>query len=171
MQWHFRDAEERDIDDCAQIHVDCIHTTLSAYYSQIQLQQYLAALDYQFYVQMLKTGHFVVAEEKDSNSIIAFAYMEKATICSFSTDVDFEIQKFYVSPNKSRKGVGKALYRELERRVVEQGAHSIGVKSSSYAISFYETCGFRLTGVEDPLETEGVKCGQLMRKNMAKIIK
>ena len=158
MQLLFRNARTADVEDIMQIHRACL-STLVTHYSTERVQQYINILSFEYYAPLLKNGHFIVAVKEEENRAIAFSHMEKCNTHNFSTPVDFEIHKFYVSPEESRKGVGRSLCEELERRALEEGACGIGVKSSLNAVPFYETCGFRQTGVEDPSDVGGVMMG------------
>ena len=60
----------------------------------------------------------------------------------YSSEVTFEVFGFYVSPKVQRRGVGRKLMAELERRAMAQGCVRLGVCSTLNAIPFYEACGF-----------------------------
>ena len=165
MQWVLRNAEEADIIDIMQIHEDCLYKSMRSHYTLSEMRQYNSMLNFEYYAGFLKTGQFVMVAREDNNQVIAFAYMEKSVEHNFTTDIDFEIHKLYVSPAVSGKGVGKTLYRELEQRALEDVTCCIiGVKSSLKAIFFYEACGFKLTGVDDSYEIGGaqLKCKHMI---------
>lgn len=91
--------------------------------------------------------HCVVVEDSNKN-IVAFGYIIGKTLnfdVEFTKGIDCKLDKLYVSPDVSRQGVGKLLYRELERRALEEGASGIGLLSSLYAVPFYEAHGFTVT--------------------------
>ena len=60
----------------------------------------------------------------------------------YSSQVKFEVFGFYVSPKVQRRGVGRRLMAELERRAMAQGCVRLGVCSTLNATPFYEACGF-----------------------------
>jgi putative acetyltransferase len=55
-----------------------------------------------------------------------------------------EIRACYVAPEVSRKGVGSALLREIERAAIEQGLTSLKLDSSVTAEPFYGFHGYRI---------------------------
>ena len=93
---------------------------------------------------MQKDSEFVVVLDKNDSCIVAFGHMGKKSSKEFSAEVDYEVYGFYVSPSVGRRGVGRMLYQELEKRAVEQGGHGMGVKSTLNAVPFYVACGFEL---------------------------
>lgn len=52
--------------------------------------------------------------------MIAFGYIGRTFVHEliFSENVNFELSKCYVSPDMSRRGLGKALCTKLERRAL-----------------------------------------------------
>lgn len=138
-----RDAEESDTEGIMRVHTDCILKVCSSHYSQDQVQRWAQAQTLQRYASLVsRPDHFVlVVERGDSKRVVGFGHMGRSE-GRFSPEVDFEIYSFYVSPAVSRRGVGRMLYAELERRALRQGGCGIGVKSSLNAVPFYEACGF-----------------------------
>lgn len=55
-----------------------------------------------------------------------------------------EIRACYVAPEASRKGVGSALLREMEREATEQGLTFLELDSSVTAESFYSFHGYQI---------------------------
>lgn len=145
-QWSIRDAKEADVEEIMQVHLDCIQKICCHHYSQHQVENWMRRQSLQRYTSFIKQSNdFVVVLAKDS--VVGFGHMGKVgkeVAGKFSSQVDFEVYGFYVSPSVLRKGVGKQLYGELERRALEQGGHGIGVVSTLNAIPFYEACGFEV---------------------------
>lgn len=56
--------------------------------------------------------------------------------------VDGEVRAVYVHPAVARRGVGAALYADLERAAHEAGLGSLGLWASLNAVDFYERQGF-----------------------------
>ena len=145
MQWLLRDAEKGDAERMVQVHLKCIKEIYSNIYSEYQVDCLTKALSLESYVPFI-TGddHCVVAEDSKTGDIVAFGCIGKTFTGEFTNIVDFELRKLYVSPDSLRRGIGKLLYGELERRVLEEGGRGIGVTSSLNAVPFYEARGFTL---------------------------
>lgn len=93
------------------------------------------------FVLVLRRG-----SDKDEATVVAFGHMGQELQGIFSAWVTHEVYGFYVSPDCLRKGVGRLLFGELERRALEQGSNGIGVVSTLNAVPFYEACGFEVVG-------------------------
>ncbi len=146
-----READEKDVEGIMKVHIDCIQKLCSSHYSQDQIQQWVGGQSLQRYASFVKqedSTFIVVLDQKDSR-IVAFGHMGKKSCDKFSADIDFELYGFYVSPTVGRRGVGRKLYQELERRAVEQGGHGMGVMSTLNAVPFYQACGFELMAESD----------------------
>ncbi len=137
MELFIRDAQERDMDGVMQVHVNCIQRVCSSYYGAEmgQRQPWLLILD-----QYSKT--LSCCGDGDDN-IFAFAYVGILSPEMCSSKMDFELHKLYVSPVVGRRGIGRKLLEELERRVSNDGGNGIALKSSMNAVPFYEACGYR----------------------------
>jgi putative acetyltransferase len=66
-----------------------------------------------------------------------------------------ELRACYVAPEASRKGVGSALMREIERAAREQGATFLEAESSLTASPFYATCGYEIRGYGEHILPNG----------------
>ena len=139
-----RDAEEKDVEGIICM-VDCLQRVCSTYYTEDTMQKWIDAQSLQECSFWIKTAaHFlVVANENDD--IFAFAYIGKCSPGTFSSSMDYELHKLYVSPDVMRKGIGRMLLEEVERRVRKDGAHGIALKSAMNAVSFYKACGYQHT--------------------------
>lgn len=139
----FRDATESDADGIWQVHTDSIKQLCSSHYSSEQIADWVGRQKRERYSQLIsRDDDFVVAEYGD-RKVVAFGHLGR---CSnhekFSSQVNFEVFGFYVSPTVKRQGVGRRLMAELERRAVVQGGVRLGVFSTLNAVPFYEACGF-----------------------------
>ena len=144
-----RDAQEKDANGIMQVHVDGIQKVCSSKYSKDQVQKWVSAQSRSEYLSWITTAeHFLVVANKEDD-IFGFAYVAKCSPDKFSSNMDFEVHKLYVSPAKARRGIGRKLLEELERRVSNDGGRGLAVKSSLNAVPFYEACGYQWTGVDD----------------------
>lgn len=145
MQWSLRDAKEADIGGMMLVQLSCFQRTLSHYYSQDQVEHLVLSQSVQAFTSLINEDHCIVAEDDSTGAIVAFGCIGKTSSGDFTAKCDFELQKLYVSPSVSRRGLGSRLFRELERRVMNQSGHGIGVVSTLNAVPFYQSCGFRVT--------------------------
>ncbi len=139
----FRDAVESDADSIFQVHIASIRQLCSAHYSKEQISGWIRRQRKERYIQLIaRNDDFVVAED-GSGQVIAFGHLGPCTDREqFSTEVNFEVYGFYVSPLVTRQGVGRRLMAELERRALKQGCVRLGVCSTLNATPFYKVCGF-----------------------------
>lgn len=162
-----RDAQENDVNGIMQVHIDCLQSVCSTHYTKDQVQKWVNAQSRSEYSSWIKVAaHFLVVADKDDN-IIAFAYIGKCSQEKFSPNMDYEVHKLYVSPAAGRRGIGRKLLEELERRVRNDGGTGIAIKSSMNAVQFYKACGYRWMGVDNV-----VRVGEALLecKHMEKLI-
>ncbi len=76
------------------------------------------------------------------DNIFAFAYTGILSPEMCSSEMDFELHKLYMSPVVGRRGIGRKLLEELEKRVSNDGGNGIALKSSMNTVPFYEACVF-----------------------------
>ena len=147
--WSLRDAKESDIEGMKLIHATSFREILCCCYTQDEIEHMLSMHTWQVYSSLINDGgHCIVAEDNSTHSILAFGCIGKCSNDNFTTSCDFELGKFYVDPSMLRRGLGTELFLDLEKRIVSEGGHGIGVVSSSYAVPFYQAQGFVVT-VED----------------------
>lgn len=141
---NFRDAVESDSDSILQVHASSVRQLCSLRYSREQISDWIGRQSRERFVQLIaRNDDFVVAEDSSSGQVIGFGHLGPCTDRErFSSEVNFEVYGFYVSPLVTRKGVGRRLMAELERRALEQGCVRLGVCSTLTATPFYEACGF-----------------------------
>ncbi|HVR69176.1 MAG TPA: GNAT family N-acetyltransferase [Verrucomicrobiae bacterium] len=56
------------------------------------------------------------------------------------------IRKLAVHPSVARRGIGRHMVEDAERRARDAGCRSFVVRSSLNAVPFYESLGYRITG-------------------------
>ena len=155
MQWTLRDAEEADAEGMMLVHLSCIQNTCSHYYSPDQVKRWSLSQSTEGYAAFVRNGdHCIVAEDKDTGNIVAFGCMGKSSDGDYSARCNFELRKLYVAPTASRRGLGKLVFCELEKKVLNEGGFGIGVISSLNAAPFYKSRGFFVT-VEHALANVG----------------
>ena len=142
-----RDAQERDLDGIMQVHLSCIQQLCSLYYSEDIVQKWVNA-QHEYSSWIDEATHFLVVVDRDDN-VVAFASAGTPSTELSSSKMAFELYKLYVSPAMGRRGIGKRLLKEIEKRVSNDGGNGIVLRSSMNALPFYEACGYRcvLTGI------------------------
>ena len=81
-------------------------------------------------INRAKVGHIFVAEEKEK--IVGVVAMKDGQICSLFVDKAFH-----------RQGIAKALLKKMEQLVRKQGFSKMKIRSSLYAIPFYQAQGYK----------------------------
>ena len=80
-----------------------------------------------------------------------FVAHRQGHIVGFATIVadegnDAELESLFVEPTEWRKGVGRALVRQIEREAINWRAPRLRVIANENAVSFYEAVGFSSIG-------------------------
>ncbi|MFF5476565.1 GNAT family N-acetyltransferase [Streptomyces sp. NPDC012935] len=73
---------------------------------------------------------------------------------------DAELYAIYVDPGQYGTGIGRSLLQESVRRCTAAGHARMllwVLKDNAHARRFYERCGFRADGAEEPFEVDGVE--------------
>ena len=142
----FRDAVESDAEKIWEVHTGSIRQLCSSHYTSEEIRDWIGRQKIERYCQLIaRDDDFVVAVDS-KEQVVAFGHLGQCTDhCKFSSEVNFEVFGFYVSPAVKRQGVGRKLMAELERRAVEQGCVKLGVFGTLNATPFYEACGFVVT--------------------------
>lgn len=68
------------------------------------------------------------------------------TILTQTDHIQAEVEDLFVAPAFWRRGLGRALLMEGERRTAQLGTRSLHVVAGDRARPFYETCGFEFVG-------------------------
>lgn len=136
-----RDAQETDADAIWRIHTGSIEKLCSMHYSKTDIEQWTRRQAPEKYVKFIGQDDFIVAICE--GRVVGFGHMgacedrEKLV-----PSIELEVKGLYVSPEVVGRGVGRALFGELERRAVKRGCRQLTVWSTLNAIPFYESCGF-----------------------------
>lgn len=87
-------------------------------------------------VPALHMPHVIVAEF--AGEVVGFA-----TVLPGKDAVQAELEDLFVAPELWRRGIGRLLLAEAERRAIALGARSLHVVAGERARPFYETAGYR----------------------------
>lgn len=82
---------------------------------------------------------FLDSEEAIQHLIIYGAYEQSTLIGMLAIRLPHHISLFFVSEQHQKKGIGKALFQEYQKRMP---TNLITVNSSPYAVTIYEKLGF-----------------------------
>lgn len=115
----------------ARLHHRAIMATHENFYSVEQRRSWAFGLEPGQY-RVPEGGHFDVVEADDV--VVAF--------CDHSVD---EVLGLYIDPNWQGRGIGTALMRQAEARMVAAGGRIARVHSALSSQSFYERLGYDLT--------------------------
>ena len=158
-----REAEESDAERLCEIVTCCIRDVYARYYASTHCSELSAVQTLQNYTQMVEEGNVVVAEgvlASDSDDLSGDTFGENIVLgfgqlslisnseggSPFPSGYHVKVKKLYVDPAAHRRGVGKRLMKEMERIALSVGCDRLGVLSSLYAVSFYQSLGFRDIG-------------------------
>ena len=158
-----REARESDMERICEIIVACTRDDRSCTYTQAQRREWAAHQMPEYFSQRLRIGEFLVAEdtavyedtwlysdgnveaEAERTRVVGFSHLTQSSSSIFPEGYDLEVNQLYVDPAAHRRGVGKSLMAEMEKRVVSRGCNRLCLVSTMGAVSFYEARGFRVT--------------------------
>ncbi len=132
MSWRVRALGPGDGEALALLHRRAILATSTRFYSTGQLASWAAGLRPEAYAAA-PGGWFDVVTADDR--VVAF--------CDQSGE---DIRGLYVDPDWHGRGIGTALVRLAEDRMRTAGVSVAKVHSALSSRSFYERCGFHVTG-------------------------
>ncbi len=130
MNWEIRPLRPGDGGELARPHRRAILATPLQYYTAEQLQSWAEGLRPEGY-SVAPGGHFDIAAARD---VVAF--------CDQAGD---EVRGLYVDPDWHGRGIGSALMRLAEQRMMAAGVQVARVHAALSSQSFYEHCGYRVT--------------------------
>ncbi|MDJ1501786.1 GNAT family N-acetyltransferase [Xanthocytophaga agilis] len=143
-----REATSNDFQTIQQI----AHQTWPDTFGSILSKEQIAyMLDWMYSIPSLeeqitqKSHTFLLAEEEDTT----FGYISYQL--NYTNQPKVKIHKIYILPSSQGKGVGKALFTQVEAiaRSHSQQTLSLNVNRQNPAVQFYERIGFHVTGQEN----------------------
>ena len=193
LSFTVRDAKESDAEHILDLHTRSIRALSSSprasgflgtvggvgggqeegkgryFYTPAETQRWAARQEARKYVPFIQSTRddFIVAEalptrvESDQptrTTLLGFAHLKDE-----ERDSEVEVMGLYVLPSAQRKGVGRALFGELQRRAqmrcgTNASSRTWRVSATLNAVPFYESVGF--TAVQDGSHCAG---GQTLR--------
>ena len=94
---------------------------------------------------MIENDEFKQHFQNGEQLMLGAVYADKI-IGVVATDKNNHISLCFVNPNYHRKGIAKALFIELFKRLRNVAAKQITLNSTPYAVGFYEKIGFIQNG-------------------------
>lgn len=127
----FREYKNTDLHAVMDLFYVTVHEVNKNDYSEEQLDA-IAPKDANEYhwEKSLEKNHTIVVEEDDK--LIAFGNIGKTGY----------LDRLYVHPDYSRKGIASKLVEELEEYAKKHGSHVINVTSSITSKAFFESKGY-----------------------------
>lgn len=138
-----RNASPADATAIRDVHVASIELASDAYRDAV-IEAWSHDRDPSSYPIDDDDAVLVVAE--DEGRIVGFGELRPEAGEYLDADVDGEVRAMYVHPDAAGRGVGRAIYDELERRARARDVRSLGLWASLNAVGFYEHLGFERVG-------------------------
>ena len=138
----FRLAEESDAEEIYTVQTIAIRNRLIASYGEETAKRLESLQTPHQYIPWINAQEITVAVSPEGD-VVGFGRL----ILDSNSDSECEINKLYVSPSMSGKGVGSELLRHLEETARMNGRESAWLKSSLNAEGFYKKMGY---SVVDP---------------------
>lgn len=144
MDVEVREAVPADAAAVRAVHVAAIEGLGPEAYTDEQVEAWAAGCESADYAGTIasETVEFVVAVDADGD-VVAFGSLRTEPPGGYEAAVDGEVTGVYVHPDVARRGVGSAVYADLERRAAAAGLEALGLTASLNAVPFYESHGYR----------------------------
>ena len=127
-----RNAQTNDAEQLVRLHYDAVHVNAKGDYPVEILNSWSPEPGEQRFswmrMQIGSGKNSVLVAEASDGTVGGF--------CIFSR-TDGVIHALYVSPNKSRNGIGRQLLRNAEALMEERGISQVKLKASKNALGFY----------------------------------
>jgi len=159
-----REAREGDTERMAAAHAAATVALGRAAYDERQVRAW-ARGRYEYPVDETGARLVVAVRERsvdpengpgaDYEAVLGFGEL-RYEARDYLDDVAGEVAAVYVHPAFARRGVGGALYADLERAAREHGVDSLGLWASLNAVGFYERQGFERVAEHDHEFGDGV---------------
>lgn len=131
MSWFIRPLRPGDGADMARLHQRAIMATHEDFYSVEQRRSWCFGLDPGQY-RVPDGGHFDVVEAD-------------AAVIAFCDHIADEVVGLYIDPDWQGRGIGSALMRQAEGRMIALGTMTAKVHAALSSQTFYEKHGYRVT--------------------------
>ena len=138
----FRPAEESDAEALYTVQTTAIRHLLITSIGEETAKRLASCQTPHQYIPWINAQEITVAVSPEGD-VVGFGRL----ILDSNSDSECELNKLYVSPSMSGKGVGGELLRHLEETARMNGRESLWLKSSPYAEGFYKKMGY---SVVDP---------------------
>ncbi len=126
-----RKAHPKDAAALHAMHVASIRDLCKSHYSPAQIAAWATGLARRGYLKVMDLFEFFLAE--DEGRILGFCVLDVPGT---------ELNALYVAPAAARRGVGRRLLAHAEENARREGVHSLKLKSTLNAVSFYEQRGY-----------------------------
>jgi diguanylate cyclase (GGDEF)-like protein len=143
---NIRRATDEDLQQVAAVHTASILDLCAQRYSVVQLAHWKDALRQGGYAALLATREFLVAEE--NGALLGFGVLDLS---------ESLINATYVSPEVTRRGVGRRLVQAMETIARQQGVTRLHLNSTLNAVPFYESLGYLQEGLSSNRLPTGVE--------------
>ena len=149
-----RPATTEDANRMMQIQLRCLDEVYPSVYTKAELDSWKSKLTVQAYMNKVQsTGwcYCAVAEEGRKETVVGYGYINidsyEPPLIPVCYQCVLQIESLYVDPTYHRRSIGRQLLQVMEGKAKAEGCTRVGVASSLYAVTFYESTGY--TTVED----------------------
>lgn len=146
---NIRKIEENDIEYVSLLILRNLNEIMKKHHSDEVIEKFKSHNTIENLRQQMSWKDILVVEE--DNEIVA-----TGAIANFGSkqNTRYSISNFFVKPELHRKGIGKALFNELKKIVIEKGVKILHVPSSRNAIEFYSCIGFIIDEFQEDMQDE-----------------
>lgn len=133
-----RKAQKEDAPDIVRCHIAAVHVSAAASYAKELLAEWSKPFSegrVRRYEKAIEGPNERISVAVSGSRLAGFGWMTPNTK---------ELVAVYVHPEFGRKGVGRSLVKHLIAEAREFGLDRLHMSSSINAVSFYQSCGFRV---------------------------
>ncbi len=126
-----RRAQVEDALDIINVHEASVRGLCTHHYTPEQIEGWVGTRRPEDYREHIENTEFYVAE--DNGRIVGYGQMSAG---------ESQIRSIYVSPNRTRSGIGTKLLLELIHNAKDRRLRTLWLNSSLNAVPFYRAHGF-----------------------------
>jgi GNAT superfamily N-acetyltransferase len=139
-----------DAERIYQIHTSAIKQLCSSHYGEDEISKWAGKQKQETYIPFLESGSIIVA--KKNGIVVGFIHhiyhpkdinTDKSPSKQCSDYDEMQIKGLFIDPSFARNGLGRILFKEVEKIAVEKDVGIMTVSASLNSLPFYQKMEFK----------------------------